>query len=192
VNEIKIVADGKCLPPNGVGEVWLRGPNVMKGYWNDPDATERAITKDGWLRSGDLGYLDEEGFLYIKDRLKDIIIRGGENIDSVSVENALYADPRVLEAAAVGVPDERLGELVAAVVSIKPAYHGYVTEDALMAIARQSLPRFAVPVIIVISHEPFVHTPSGKIIKGELRKVARRHWEARRRNGAGREPLANL
>ncbi|KXN93234.1 putative acyl-activating enzyme 6 [Leucoagaricus sp. SymC.cos] len=112
--------------------------------------------------------------------------------DSVTVENALYNDPRVLEAAAVGVPDERLGELVAAVVSIKPAYQGYVTEAALMAIARQSLPRFAVPVMIVVLHEPFEHTPSGKIIKGELRKVARRHWENRRRNRTGREPLANL
>ncbi|KAJ3575121.1 hypothetical protein NP233_g1302 [Leucocoprinus birnbaumii] len=192
VNEIKIVAGGKCLSPNGVGEVWLRGPNVMKGYWNDPEATERMITKDGWLRSGDLGYLDEEGFLYIKDRLKDIIIRGGENVDSVTVENALYNDPRVQEAAAVGVPDERLGELVAAVVSIKPAYQGYVTEAALMATARQSLPRFAVPVMIVLLHEPFAHTPSGKIIKGELRKLARRHWEDRRRAGTGREPLANL
>ncbi|KAF9441643.1 acetyl-CoA synthetase-like protein [Macrolepiota fuliginosa MF-IS2] len=80
VNEIRIVGGEKCLPPNGVGEVWLRGPNVMKSYWNDPEATDRVITKDGWLKSGDLGYLDEEGFLYIKDRLKDIIIRGGENV----------------------------------------------------------------------------------------------------------------
>lgn len=192
VNEIKIVASGKCLPPNSVGEVWLRGPNVMKGYWNDSEATDRTITKDGWLRSGDLGYLDEEGFLYIKDRLKDIIIRGGENVDSITVENALYNDPRVQEAAAVGVPDERLGELVAAVVSIKPAYQRYVTEAALLATARQNLPRFAVPVMIVLLNEPFERTPSGKIIKGELRKLARQYWEDRCRNGAGREPLANL
>ncbi|KAF7782563.1 hypothetical protein Agabi119p4_1939 [Agaricus bisporus var. burnettii] len=192
INEIKIVAGGKCLPANHVGEVWLRGPNVMKGYWNDPETTDRVITKDGWLRSGDLGYLDEEGFLYIKDRLKDVIIRGGENVDSVSVENALYADPRVLEAAAVGVPDERLGELVAAVVSIKPAYQGHVSESALIDITRRSLPRFAVPVMIVVLHEPFEHTPSGKIIKSELRKLARRHWEDRRRNGHAREPMANL
>ncbi|KAF9447488.1 acetyl-CoA synthetase-like protein [Macrolepiota fuliginosa MF-IS2] len=105
------------------------------------------------------------------------------------VENVLYSDPRVLEAAAVGVPDERLGELVTAVVSIKPAYQGFVTEAALMAVARQ---RFAVPVMIVVLHEPFELTPSGKIIKGELRKIVRRHWEERRRSGTGREPLANL
>ncbi|RDB16970.1 2-succinylbenzoate--CoA ligase [Hypsizygus marmoreus] len=192
VNEIQIVRDGVCLPAGSVGEVWLRGPNVMKGYWRDPEATAKVITRDGWLKSGDLGFLDEEGFLYIKDRLKDIIIRGGENVDSVSVENALYEDSRVLEAAAVGVPDERLGELVAAVVSVKPAFQGAVTEAALIALARKRLPRFAVPVMIVVLDEPFEHTPSGKIMKGQLRAIARRYWEARRRDGTARQPLANL
>ncbi|KAF8906525.1 hypothetical protein CPB84DRAFT_1813777 [Gymnopilus junonius] len=212
VNEIKIVQQNICLPPGAVGEVWLRGPNVMKGYWRDPEATNAVLTKDGWLRSGDIGYLDNEGFLYIKDRLKDIIIRGGENIasifrpalemltkdhnkDSVTVENALYADPRVLEAAAVGVPDERLGELVAAVVSVRSAYEGEVTEAALIAQAKNRLPKFAVPVMIVILNTAFERTPSGKIMKGEIRKVARTHWELRRQGGsgrAGREPRANL
>ncbi|KAG6811895.1 hypothetical protein H0H92_005353 [Tricholoma furcatifolium] len=200
VNEIKIIHDGTTVPPGRVGEVWLyttdamirRGPNVMKGYWRDPVATAKVITPDGWLKTGDLGFLDEEGFLYIKDRLKDIIIRGGENIDSVSVENALYQDSRILEAAAVSVPDERLGELVAAVVSIKPAYQGSVTEDSLITMARNYLPKFAVPVMIVVLDEPLEHTPSGKIIKGELRRIARAQWEIRRRNGTAREPLANL
>ncbi|CAA7257483.1 unnamed protein product [Cyclocybe aegerita] len=195
VNDIKIVHDDTCLPPGAVGEVWLRGPNVMKEYWGEPEATNAVITKDGWLRTGDVGYLDQEGFLYIKDRLKDIIIRGGENIDSVSVENALYADPRVLEAAAVGVPDERLGELVAAVVSIRPADQGQVTEEMLIEQTRSRLPRFAVPVMIIILNTAFTRTPSGKIIKGELRKIARSHWELRRRGGNGnavRQPLANL
>ncbi|KAG6917312.1 hypothetical protein DXG01_002970 [Tephrocybe rancida] len=148
VNEIKIVHDGLMMPPGNIGEVWLRGPNVMKGYW---PATEKVITPDGWLKTGDLGFLDGEGFLYIKDRLKDIIIRGGENIDSVSVENALYRDPRILEAAAVGVPDERLGELVAAVVSVKPLHQGNVTEASLIALARK---QFALPVMIVVLDEP--------------------------------------
>ncbi|KAJ3516840.1 hypothetical protein NLJ89_g878 [Agrocybe chaxingu] len=152
VNDIKIVHDDTCLPPGTVGEVWLRGPNVMKEYWGEPEATNAVITKDGWLRTGDVGYLDHEGFLYIKDRLKDIIIRGGENIDSVSVENALYADPRVLEAAAVGVPDERLGELVAAIVSIRPADQGQVTEETLI---EQTRSRFAVPVMIIILNTAF-------------------------------------
>ncbi|KAJ8080080.1 hypothetical protein PM082_016908 [Marasmius tenuissimus] len=96
----------------------------------------KAITKDGWYRTGDLGYLDDEGFLYIKDRLKDIIIRGGENIDSVSVENALYEESGVLEAAAVGVPDQRLGELVTAVVTIKQGYTGKITEKSLIEFVR--------------------------------------------------------
>ncbi|TFK75420.1 acetyl-CoA synthetase-like protein [Pluteus cervinus] len=192
VNDIKIINNDICVPPGTVGEVWLRGPNIMKCYWGDSDATARAITADGWLRTGDLGYLDKEGFLYIKDRLKDIIIRGGENVDSVSVENALYADPRISEAAAVGVPDERLGELVAAVVSVKPAFQGRVTEASLVALARKSLPRFAVPVMIILLDQPFEHTPSGKIVKGELRQIARRHWEARLRAGTAREALANL
>ncbi|KAJ7924833.1 hypothetical protein B0H13DRAFT_1976258 [Mycena leptocephala] len=143
VNDIMIMRKNKSVGPgqNNIGEVWLRGPNVMKEYWRDPDATSKALTSDGWLKTGDLGYLDMEGFLYIKDRLKDVIIRGGENIDSVSVENALYSDSRVVEAAAVAVPDQRLGELVAAVVFVDPEFRGQVTEASLMAIAKA---RFAI------------------------------------------------
>jgi len=189
VNEVKIVLEDICLPPGAIGEVWLRGPNVMTCYWNDPVSTEKALTADGWIKTGDLGYVDEEGFVYIKDRLKDIIIRGGENIDSVSVENALYTDPRVLEAAAVGVPDERLGELVAAVVSLKPAYYNQVSEAALLALARERLPRFAVPVIIIVQNEPLEHTPSGKIMKEQLRRLARDRWKERHES---QEPRANL
>jgi acyl-CoA synthetase (AMP-forming)/AMP-acid ligase II len=125
--------------------------------------------------------MDSEGFLYIKDRIKDIIIRGGENIPSISVENALYEDPRILEAAAIGVPDKRLGELVAAVVSIKPPYRGQVTEASLIERVQKSLPLFAVPVMIVITDEPFELTPSGKIKKGQLRKLAREHWDAQQK-----------
>ncbi|KAF8062191.1 hypothetical protein FPV67DRAFT_1563616 [Lyophyllum atratum] len=188
VNEIMITNEGVSVAPGIAGEVWLRGPNIMQCYWRDSETTEKTITTDGWLRTGDLGYLDEEGFLYIKDRLKDIIIRGGENIDSVSVENALYRDPRVLEAAAVGVPDDRLGELVAAVVSVKPAFRGTVTGAGLITVARKYLPRFAVPVMIIVLDEPLEHTPSGKIVKGQLRQLARRHWEARMRTGTGLQP----
>ncbi|KAG6849878.1 hypothetical protein H0H93_004096 [Arthromyces matolae] len=187
VNEIKVVRDGVSVGPGVAGEVWLRGPNIMQCYWCDSDATENAITSDGWLRTGDLGYLDKEGFLYIKDRIKDIIIRGGENIDSVAVENALYRDPRVSEAAAVGVPDDRLGELVAAVVSVKPAYRGAVTGASLIATARKHLPRFAVPVMIIVQDEPFELTPSGKIIKSNLRQLAQWHWEERARTGDNHE-----
>ncbi|PPQ63866.1 hypothetical protein CVT24_009492 [Panaeolus cyanescens] len=179
INDILIMKDNKSVPTGSVGEVWLRGPNVMKGYWKDQAATDKVLTKDGWFKSGDLGYLDEEGFLYIRDRMKDIIIRGGENIDSVTVENVLYSDDRILEAAAVGVPDPRLGELVAAVVSIKPPYHGQVTEAQLIALAAKRLPKFAVPVMIIIQNEPFERTPSGKILKPQLRQLAAKEWVER-------------
>ncbi|KAG6837737.1 hypothetical protein H0H93_003539 [Arthromyces matolae] len=152
VNEIKIVHDGITMPSGSVGEVWFQARSqryerlLDVTLWSKLEETKKVITPDGWLKTGDLGLLDEEGFLYIKDRckdfsLKDIIIRGGENIDSVSVENALYRDPRISEAAAVGVPDERLGELVAAVVSVKPAHWGNVSEASLIGAAQKHTPR---------------------------------------------------
>ncbi|KAF8200802.1 hypothetical protein BJ912DRAFT_582736 [Pholiota molesta] len=195
INDIRIVHEGIVVPSGTVGEVWLRGPNIMKCYWGDPKATNEMITKDGWLKTGDLGYVDNDGFLYIKDRLKDIIIRGGENIDSVTVENALYADPRILEAAAVGVPDERLGELVTAIVSVRPEYEGQVTEAILIEQARSRLPKFAVPVMIIILNRTLERTPSGKIMKADLRKIAQKQWEIRTDGKGGkslREPLVNL
>ncbi|KAG7088033.1 hypothetical protein E1B28_012069 [Marasmius oreades] len=190
VNDLLIVDPSLAVevPTGQVGEVWIRGPNVMQEYWRDPEATNKAITKDGWFRTGDLGYLDEEGFLFIKDRLKDIIIRAGENIDSVSVENALYEEPGVLEAAAIGVPDRRLGELVAAVVTIKPSYKGKVTEHSLIELARGKLPRFAVPVMVIVQTTEMEHTPSGKIKKGVLRTLAREEWEKRQ----GETPKSKL
>jgi len=172
----------KQVPTGTAGEVWIRGANVMQEYWKDPEATRRVITDDGWLRSGDLGYVDEEGFLFIKDRLKDIIIRGGENIDSVSVENAVYAHPDIQEAAAIGVPDERLGEVVAVVASLRSGATK-VTEGEVIAVAAKSLPKFAVPVMVILHSEALEHTPSGKIIKTSLRKEANDEWIRRVREG---------
>ncbi|KAJ3865329.1 hypothetical protein EV359DRAFT_80598 [Lentinula novae-zelandiae] len=217
-NEIMIMNDDIPCPTGSTGEIWIRGPNVMKGYFGDPGVCTttyeigliNALTKDGWLKTGDVGYLDEEGFLYIKDRLKDIIIRGGENVDSVAVENALYehegdrsliVSPSVLEAAAVGVPDDRLGELVTAIVTVKPAFRGKVSPNALMVLANKrsgvpglntqhvanvviSLPKFAVPVMILVREDDFSHTPSGKIIKTELRKIAAEEWSKRSHEGS--------
>ncbi|KAE9399485.1 acetyl-CoA synthetase-like protein [Gymnopus androsaceus JB14] len=180
VNDMMIVVDDRVASPGEIGEVYLRGPNVMRGYYRDSEATSQVMTRDGWLRTGDVGIMDEEGFLYIKDRIKDIIIRGGENIASISVENALYADPRILEAAAVGVPDKRLGELVAAVVSVKPTHTGKVTESSLIEGVRKRLPPFAVPVMILVREEPFELTPSGKIMKDQLRRLAREQWKSRK------------
>ncbi|TFY81448.1 hypothetical protein EWM64_g2562 [Hericium alpestre] len=183
VCDILIVKNDKAVPPGEMGEVWLRGPDIMKGYWGDAAATAAAITQDGWLRTGDIGYLDHEGFLYIRDRIKDLIIRGGENIDSVSVENAVSADDRLLEVAAVAVPDKKLGELVSVVVSVKPAYHGKVKEEEVIDTARKRLPRFAVPVMILFSEDRLPRNPAGKILKNELRKVARAEWEKRLSSG---------
>ncbi|KAL0575915.1 hypothetical protein V5O48_006061 [Marasmius crinis-equi] len=182
INDILIMKNDVECATGEAGEIWLRGSNVMKGYWNDPVATAKTVTKDGWLKTGDIGYLDAEGFLYVKDRLKDIIIRGGENVDSVMVENALYRDPRIFEAAAVGVPDHRLGELVVALVTLKPSYRGKgeVTEAQLLELAQK---QFAVPVMILVREGDFDHTPSEKIIKAVLRKIAAEEWEKRKAQG---------
>ena len=107
--------DGNDLPVGERGEIWFKGPSLIRGYWNRPDATAETIV-DGWLRSGDLGRLDEEGFLYIEDRAKDMILRAGENVYCAEVEAAIYEHPAVYEAAVFGVPHERLGEEVAAVI----------------------------------------------------------------------------
>lgn len=179
VNDLVIMTGNTSAPTGVIGEVWVRGPNIMKEYWCDPVATDKAVTKDGWFRTGDLGMLDKEGFLYIWDRIKDIIIRGGENVDSVSVENALYAAEGVLEVGAVGIPHKRLGEIVAAVVSLKPEFRDRVTEASLISIAASRLPKFAIPVMILIQNTPFERTPSGKILKTELRRMAREEWERR-------------
>ncbi|KAK0455656.1 uncharacterized protein EV420DRAFT_1272222 [Desarmillaria tabescens] len=181
VNEILIMKDHVRAAPGEVGEVWLRGPNVMKGYYEDQAATDKVLTKDGWLMTGDLGCVDEEGYVYIKDRIEDIIFRAGESIDPISVENALYTEPAVLEAAAVRVPDDRLCQLVTALVTLKPGYHGKISEEKLLETARKLLPPSAVPVMIILKDGEFDHTPSGKIIKVQLRAIAQEEWVRRKK-----------
>ncbi|KDQ17938.1 hypothetical protein BOTBODRAFT_29253 [Botryobasidium botryosum FD-172 SS1] len=177
-----------ALPAGQIGEIWLRGSNLMKEYWRNPEATAQAITRDGWLRTGDLGFLDEEGFLYLRDRVKDIIIRGGENVDSTTVEQALLDDPRIMECAAVGVPDKRLGELVAAIAVPRSAWTGgKVKEAELIEIANKSLPGFAVPVMVIVQDEPLDRNPGGKVLKKEYRALAKKEWE---RRGGGEKAKA--
>jgi long-chain acyl-CoA synthetase len=106
---------GRSVPVGDQGEIWFKGPNLIRGYWNRPDATAETIV-DGWLRTGDIGRVDDEGFVYVEDRAKDMILRGGENVYCAEVEAAVYEHPAVHEAAVFGVPHERLGEEVAAVV----------------------------------------------------------------------------
>ncbi|MFN3585224.1 class I adenylate-forming enzyme family protein [Phenylobacterium sp.] len=156
------------LPPGEVGELWSFGPMNCKGYWNRPQATAQTFV-DGWVRTGDLARMDEEGFCFIIDRAKDMLIRGGENIYCVEVENVLYDHPAVMDAAVVGVPHRTLGEEPAAVVTLKPGAEA--TEDELRAHVAERLAAFKVPVAIKFWRETLPRNPNGKILKPELKKL---------------------
>jgi acyl-CoA synthetase (AMP-forming)/AMP-acid ligase II len=153
-------------PDTGVGELLVRGANVVQGYWNKADATAETFV-DGWLHTGDLGHIDDDGLLYIVDRKKDMINRGGENVYSIEVESALAGAPGVGEAAAVGVPDDMMGEKVGAV--IVPAGEGEVDVEAVIAHVRERLADFKVPQYVALRSEPLPRNPGGKVLKAELR-----------------------
>ncbi len=158
--------DGATLLPTGeVGELWARGPMIVRGYWNKPEATAATFV-DGWVRTGDLARLDEEGFVYIVDRAKDMIIRGGENIYSTEVENCLYAHPAVTDCALIGLPHRTLGEEPAAVVHLAPGTEA--TEAELQAWVKARLAAFKTPVAIRFVHETLPRNANGKILKREL------------------------
>jgi long-chain acyl-CoA synthetase len=160
-------SDGSKLPPGEVGELWVRGPNVMLGYWGREDATREAFD-DGWYRTGDAARADSEGYLYLVDRLKDMIITGGENVYSVEVEAALAEHPAIIEAAVFGIPDSRWGEAVHGVVSV--ANRSDVTAEALIAHCRTLLARYKVPRTVDITDQPLPKSGAGKILKKELRE----------------------
>ena len=176
--EVRIVdpGTGRDAAVGEVGEVWLRGPTVMAGYWNRPKETAAVITTDGWLRSGDAGYLDEDGYLYIHDRIKDMIVTGGENVYPAEVENALMSHAGVADAAVIGVPDERWGEAVKAVVVRAPGSH--VTDVELIEACRQRLARFKCPTSVVFV-DALPRNPSGKVLKREVRAP---YWRNRERH----------
>lgn len=166
--DVRIVdPSGNDVATGEVGEVWIKGPNIVPGYWNRPDATAETFT-DGWLHSGDIGRLDADGFLYIVDRAKDIVIRGGENVYCVEVENALFDHPAVIDAAVVGIPHRILGEEVGAVVQLSPG--SGLGEDDLKAYVASKIAAFKVPVRILIEGEELPRNANGKIIKGSLRQ----------------------
>jgi fatty-acyl-CoA synthase len=159
--------DGRVLDePLARGEVCVRGPNVMKGYWNRPDATAAAIDPEGWFHTGDIGYVDEDGFLFIADRVKDMVISGGENVYPAEVESVLYEHPAVGEIAVIGLPDERWGEAVVAVVAPK-AGHTVTLED-LREFGGRSLARFKLPTRLHLV-DVLPRNPAGKVLKFELR-----------------------
>lgn len=166
--ELKICdPQGQELPIGEVGELWCRSPSNCRLYWQRPDATAETF-RDGWVVTGDLARLDEEGFLYIVDRAKDMLIRGGENIYCIEVENALYDHPAVMDAAVVGIPHKVLGEEVGAVVQLKPGRS--VGEAELRAHLAGQLAAFKVPVEILFQSEPLPRNANGKILKAELRQ----------------------
>ena len=165
--ELKICdPDGNELPQGEVGELWCKAASNCKRYWNRPDATAEAF-RNGWVVTGDLARLDEEGFLYLVDRAKDMLIRGGENVYCIEVESALYDHPAVMDAAVVGIPHKVLGEEVGAVVQLKPGKSA--TQDELRAHVANQLAAFKVPVEIQFQEEPLPRNANGKILKPELR-----------------------
>jgi long-chain acyl-CoA synthetase len=157
---------GKEVPRGEVGEIFFRGPNLIRGYWNKPEATEETFT-DGWLHSGDLGRMDEEGFIFVEDRAKDMVLRGGENIYSAEVEAAIYTHPAVHEAAVFGIPHERLGEEVA--VALIPKAGESIDAEELRDFLKPHLAAFKIPSIVDVRSEPLPRNASGKFLKRDLR-----------------------
>jgi long-chain acyl-CoA synthetase len=155
----------RTLGSNEKGEIWMKSPTLIRGYWRKPEATGETIV-DGWLRSGDLGHIDDDGYLYVEDRMKDMILRAGENVYSAEVEAAIYELPEVYEAAVFGLPDERLGEVVACVVMLKPGQP--LTEDQLRAHLQSRLANFKVPTRMAFTDKPLPRNAPGKMLKREM------------------------
>jgi long-chain acyl-CoA synthetase len=169
-------ATGEDAAEGAVGEIWVCGPMVMKGYWNLPQASDEAIDSGGWFRTGDAGYLDAEGYIYLYDRMKDMIVSGGENVYPAEVENVLMSHPGVADAAVIGVPDERWGETPKAMI-VRAADHD-VTEEELIGYCREQLARFKCPTSVDWL-DALPRNPSGKVLKKDLRAP---FWIDRDRN----------
>ncbi len=173
--ELKIAAaDGGEVPPGAVGEILIRSSVVMKGYWNKPEATANSI-RDGWMRTGDAAYMDEDGYVFIYDRVKDMIVTGGENVYPAEVENALFGHPAIADAAVIGVPDESWGEAVKAIVVLKPE----APRDAadIIAWARARIANFKAPKSVDFV-DSIPRNITGKILRRELREP---YWKGRER-----------
>ncbi|MDQ3145644.1 MAG: acyl--CoA ligase [Actinomycetota bacterium] len=168
VCELKVVDEtGEALPAGSIGELWIKGPNVVKGYWNKPEATAEAFS-EGWLHSGDVARIDDEGFVTIVDRAKDMVIRGGENVYCAEVEAALFEHPAVTDAAVLGLPHQVMGEEVAAVVQLKPG--ASATADELRSHVGERLAAFKIPSQVFFRQDDLPRNPAGKVLKRELRE----------------------
>jgi long-chain acyl-CoA synthetase len=176
VTDVRVVAPdtGDDQPTGTVGELWFRGPTVVQGYWQNPEATAEAFT-EGWFHTGDLGHVDDEGYVYVVDRLKDVVIRGGENVYCAEVEAALFEHPAVADVAIIGIPHRELGEEVAAVVQLKDGA-GASASDLQEHVAAR-LAHFKVPAHVVFRAEPLPRTATGKVLKRELRDELTRSGE---------------
>jgi long-chain acyl-CoA synthetase len=165
--ELRVVEDsGHDAPAGQRGEIWIKGPTVMAhGYWRRPDANAAAFT-DGWFHTGDIGYLDADGFLYLVDRAKDMIIRAGENVYSAQVESAIYEHPAVYEAAVFGLYNERLGEEVAAAIMVREGVS--LTTEEVRDFLSTRLAAFMIPSRVAFTREPLPRNPAGKLLKREM------------------------
>jgi acyl-CoA synthetase (AMP-forming)/AMP-acid ligase II len=163
--------DGSLAPTGENGEVWARGGNLMRGYWNRPEQTNDAL-RDGWYHTGDEGHLDNEGYLYLVDRVKDMIVTGGENVYSIEVENAISTLPGIAEVAVIGIPHDVLGEQVHAIVVREPGSE--VSADDVKAYARARIAGYKVPKSVEFRDEPLPLSGALKPLKRELRKP---YWD---------------
>jgi len=174
-HQIRIVdGEGRPLPHSEVGEIQIKSPNVMKGYWNKDEATRKAIVED-WFSTGDAGFFDADGYLYIHDRVKDMIVSGGENVYPAEVENAIFGHPAVADVAVIGVPDERWGEAVKACVVKKPGTQASAAD--IIAHARERIAGYKLPKSVDFI-DALPRNPTGKVLRRELRKP---YWEGRDR-----------
>jgi acyl-CoA synthetase (AMP-forming)/AMP-acid ligase II len=173
--EVRVVdPDDEELPPGVIGEIVVRGDQLLSGYWNMPEATAETL-RGGWMHTGDAGYLDDEGYLFIRDRIKDMIVSGAENIYPAEVENVLYQHPAIAEVAVIGVPDPRWGETVMAVVVAKPDQS--IQAEDLDAFCRERLGGFKVPRRYEVQ-AALPRNAAGKILKRELRE---QYWSGQAR-----------
>jgi long-chain acyl-CoA synthetase len=163
--------DGNAVPAGETGEVCARAGNFMREYWNKPDATEE-VFRDGWYHSGDAGYLDDHGYLFLVDRVKDMIVTGGENVYSVEVENAIAAHPDVAQVAVIGVPDEKWGEAVHAIVVVREG--ATATEEEIRVHCREYIAGYKVPKSVEFRAEPLPLSGAMKVLKRDLRAP---YWE---------------
>lgn len=174
--ELRILdAQGNALPTGEIGEIAIRSPANMKGYWNLPEATAAALSDDGWFRTGDAGYMDADGYLYVHDRMKDMIISGAENVYPAEVENAIYGHPAVSEVAVIGVPSDKWGEEVKAIVALKPGQSA--SESEIIAWTRERIAAFKAPRSVEFI-DLLPRNASGKVLRRMLREP---YWEGRDR-----------